>query len=394
MFTRLLQPPSRSFLLFGARGTGKSTWLRAHFSGAAWFDLLDSETYIDLVANPARLARRVPDAHDGWVVIDEVQRVPELLNEVHRLIEERQLRFALTGSSARKLRRGGVNLLAGRAQTLRMHPLTRAEVGGAWQLDEALARGGLPIAATLDTREAARTFLHDYVQTYLHQEVLAEGITRNLAGFARFLEAASFSQGGVLNTAEVARECGVARKVVDDWFGVLDDLLIATKLQNFTRRARRTLAAHPKFYFFDVGVYRALRPRGPLDRDEEIEGAALETLLLQELRAHNDSRALGYDITTWRTRQGDEVDFVLYGPRGLHAVEVKRSARVRGEDTRGLRLFGADYPEARRWLFYGGDRAYIDDGVEILPFGEGLARLPAAMAGDAPRAPPDTLQGA
>ncbi len=381
MYTRLQPIPDRSFFLFGPRGTGKSTWLHQQLPESPWFDLLDSEVYLDLLANPARLERRLPSGHAGWVVIDEVQRVPELLNEVHRLIESRGLRFALTGSSARKLRRGGVNLLAGRALTLRMHPLLAGELGEAWQASRAVSIGALPFAVTRERDEDARVYLRDYVQTYLREEVQAEGLTRNLPGFARFLEAASFSQAAPLNVTSVARECAVERKVVEDWFGVLEDLLLAVRLPVFSRRAGRELTPHAKFFYFDAGVYRALRPRGPLDSEADIDGAALETVLFQEIRGYNDVMALGYDLSHWRTRNGEEVDLVAYGARGLQAFGVKRSSRVRSEDLRGLRAFGEDYPPAQRWLLYGGDRAYLEDGISILPFAEGIRRLPGILAG-------------
>ena len=381
MFTRLTTLPPRSFFLFGPRGTGKTTWLRQQLGHVPWFDLLDSEVYLDLLADPSRLVRRLPVGHDGWVVIDEVQRVPEVLNEVHRLVETRGVKFAMTGSSARKLRQGGVNLLAGRAVTLRMHPLVCAEVGAGWQLRRALDIGGLPFAVTRPDSAEAKVFLHDYVQTYLREEVQAEGLTRNLAGFARFLEAASFSQAAPLNVSAVARECGVERKVVEDWFTVLEDLLLAFRLPVFSRRARRELTVHAKFYFFDVGVFRALRPRGPLDSADELDGAALETLLVQEIRAHNDAAGLGYALSHWRTRAGDEVDLVAYGERGLHAFEVKRSARVRAEDLAGLRVFREEFPPARTWLLYGGERAYIEDGIQILPFAQAIRDLPGMLAG-------------
>lgn len=380
VFTRLNRIPARSFFLFGPRGTGKTTWLRDRLGDVPWFDLLDSEVYLDLLAEPSRLTRRLPARHDGWVVIDEVQRVPEVLNEVHRLIEARGLKFALTGSSARKLRRGGVNLLAGRALPMRMHPLLRKEMGEDWELRRVLDTGALPFAATCADVGSAQSFLHDYVQTYLREEVQAEGLTRNLAGFARFLEAASFAQACPLNVSAVARECGIERKVVEDWFTVLEDLLIAIRVPVFSRRARRELTTHTKFFFFDVGVFRALRPRGPLDSADEIDGAALETLLMQEVRGHNDSANLGYELSHWRTRSGDEVDLVLYGERGLHAFEVKRSARVRPEDLAGLRAFGEEYPPASLRLLYGGDRAYVEDGISIIPFGDAIGDLPEMLA--------------
>lgn len=376
MYSRLLKPPPASFFLFGPRGTGKTTWVRTHFPKAVYLDLLGAELYNDLAANPQRLENLVPAKHRDWVVLDEVQRVPEVLNEVQRLMTDRGLRFVLTGSSARKLRRGGTNLLAGRARTCRMHPLTAAELGGSFSLERSLAWGGLPTAYGAQDPKA---YLESYAQTYLREEVQQEGLTRNLGAFARFLEAASFSQASTLNVAAVARDCGVERKAAESWFGVLEDLLLAVQVPAFTRKAKRRLAAHPKFFFFDAGVYRTLRPKGPLDRPEEIEGHALETLVFQELRALNDSLGLGYAIHYWRTADGREVDFVLYGERGLLAVEVKRAARLAGRDTAGLKAFLADYPMARGLVLYGGSRREQDGAVECVPLAEALPRLPELL---------------
>jgi predicted AAA+ superfamily ATPase len=373
MYPRLLQPPVRqSFFLFGPRGTGKTAWVHRTFPDAPYFDLLDAAVYTRLLAAPEQLAERIPKDHRGWVVVDEVQRVPDILNEVHRLIESRRLRFVLTGSSARKLRRRGVNLLAGRALTRRMHPLTASELGRDFDLGRALRFGCLPFAWTASEPQE---YLASYVSTYLREEVQQEGLARNLAAFSRFLEAASFSQGGVLNMAAVARDCGVRPKVAEDYFAILEDLLIAVRLPVFTRRAKRRLVAHPKFYFFDAGVFRAIRPRGPLDVAEEVEGPALETLLLQQLRALNDYRGLGYTLHYWRTGGGDEVDFVLYGERGLVALEVKRGARVRSEDLRSLRLFCADFPRAKAYLLHLGQRRWHESGVEVVPFTEAVTAL-------------------
>jgi predicted AAA+ superfamily ATPase len=369
----LLEPPPRqSFFLFGPRGVGKTAWLRARFPDAPFFDLLDAETYTRLLASPGRLGDRIPAGYTGWVVIDEIQRLPELLNEVHRLIESRRLRFVMTGSSARKLRRRGVNLLAGRALTRFMHPLTVAELGQDFDLRRALRYGCLPFACT---DPAPEDYLDSYVSTYLREEVQQEGLSRNLASFARFLEAASFSQGCVLNMAAIARESAVGRKVVEDYFGVLDDLLIGLRLPVFAKRAKRRLVAHPKFYLFDAGVFQAIRPRGPLDAADEIRGAALETLFLQQLRAVNDYLGLGYSLHYWRTAAGDEVDFVLYGPRGLVALEVKATPRMRSDDLGGLRRLREDYPQARAYLVYTGSRRWHERGIEIVPAAYALRAL-------------------
>lgn len=368
----LAPPPRQSFFLFGPRGVGKTAWLKARFPEAMFFDLLDSETYTRLLASPARLGDQVPAGYRGWVVLDEIQRLPDLLNEVHRLIEARRLRFVMTGSSARKLRRRGVNLLAGRALTRFMHPLTAGELGRDFDLKRALRWGCLPFACT-DPEPG--DYLKSYVTTYLREEVQQEGFARNLAAFARFLEAASFSQGSVLNMAAVARESAISPKVAEDYFSILEDLLIGVRLPIFTRRAKRRLVVHPKFYLFDAGVFHTIRPRGPLDAAEEIRGAALETLFLQQLRALNDYLGLGYTLHYWRTATGDEVDFVLYGPRGLVAFEVKMTPRARPDDLRGLRRLREDYPQAKAFFVYTGSRRWHEGGVEIVPAVDAIRSL-------------------
>lgn len=377
MYTRLLKRPieiGNSFFLFGPRGTGKTTWLREHFKseGTVTIDLLNGDLYTELLARPHRLETLVGAGNSSWVVLDEIQRIPALLHEVHRLIEDRGLRFAMTGSSARSLRKKGVNLLAGRALTFHMHPLSATETGQDFDLERAVRFGQLPAIAA---SKAPHEYLKSYVQTYLREEVQQEGLTRNLSNFSRFLETASFSQGSPLNISDVARESALDRKLIDGYFSILEDLMIGTRLPVFTKRAQRRLVAHPKFYFFDAGVYRAIRPRGPLDNPEESEGIALETLVLQELRALNDALGLEYEIFYWRTSDGTEVDFVLYGPRGLLAFEVKRSSRYARSDLTGLRALKNDYPPARCYLLYGGEMPRQEPGVEVLPLRQSLPRL-------------------
>jgi predicted AAA+ superfamily ATPase len=259
-----------------------------------------------------------------------------------------------------------------------MHPLTAVELGTSFDLARSLRYGNLPTVHVADDPAA---YLAAYVGTYLREEVQAEALTRSLETFSRFLVAASFSQAGVLSIAEISRELGIARKTVESHFALLDDLLLAVRLPVFARRAKRAMTTHPKFYFFDAGVYRAIRPRGPLDSVEEIDGAALETLVLEELRATNDNLGLGYALHFWHTRDHREVDFVLYGERGLVAIEVKRSGFYREGDLATLRLFATDYPAARCFLFYGGDRAYDVDGIRVLPLAHALPRLPELLGG-------------
>ena len=382
MFERLIKRPlesRKSFFLYGPRGTGKTTWLKHHLPDALFINLLQSEYYNRLTANPGHLRELIPPGHQERVVVDEVQRIPALLNEVHDLIESRKLDFVLTGSSARALRRKGVNLLAGRALTYFMHPLTAAEQQDAFDLRNSIQLGHLPARFNEDD---PGKYLKDYVQTYLREEVMQEGLTRNIGHFSRFLEAASFSQGATVNISNVAREAQVERPVAENYFSILEDLLIAVRLPVFSRKAKRKLIKHEKFYFFDAGVFRAIRPAGPLDSDAELDGPALETLVLQELRALNEYLECDYRLYYWRTRTNLEVDFVLYGPRGLLAIEVKRSPRVQFKQTRALREFKKDYPPARCYVFYGGATPQYLEDITVLPIEYALRNLDRILTGD------------
>lgn len=379
MYTRLITPPrAKSFFLFGPRGTGKSSWVKQTLPEALYIDLLESGTFNDLLAAPQRLENLIPVGFADWIILDEVQRIPELLNEVHRLIENKGHRFVLTGSSARKLRRKGVNLLAGRALTYTMHPLTAVELGKDFSLAHSLRFGQLP-SVYVETDPQA--YLESYVQSYLREEVQQEGLTRNLGAFSRFLEAASFSQGASLNISAVASDCGVDRKLAENYFLILEDLLLAMRIPPFTKRAKRQLVAHPKFYFFDAGLFRTLRPSGPLDSPEEAEGPATETLVLQDLIAINATLKLGYAIYYWRTTHDVEVDFVLYGPKGLIAIEVKRTGRLRSEYFRGLKAFASDYPKSKLLFIYGGQRRLSQGNIDIIPIQDFLKNLPRFLSG-------------
>ncbi len=382
MFKRLIKKPlepRKSFFLFGPRGTGKTTWLKHHLPEALFINLLQSEFYNRLSANPGYLRELIPPGHAERVIIDEVQRIPALLNEVHDLIESSKLNFVLTGSSARALRRKGVNLLAGRALTYFMHPLTVTEQQDAFALRNSIQFGHLP--ARFSEGNPGK-YLKDYVQTYLREEVMQEGLTRNIGHFSRFLEVASFSQGAIVNISNTAREAQVARPVAENYFSILEDLLLAVRLPVFSRKAKRQLTTHRKFYFFDAGVFRAIRPSGPLDSDAELDGPALETLVLQELSALNDYLGCEYGIYYWHTRTNLEIDFVLYGRRGLLAIEVKRSPQVQLKQTRALREFKKDYPPARCYLFYGGTVPQYLEDITILPIDYALKNLGQILTGD------------
>ena len=283
--------------------------------------------------------------------MDEIQKIPALLDEVHRQIEIKKRIFILTGSSTRKLKRADANLLAGRALRLEMHPLSASlELKGRFDLRRALEVGLLPEPYLEPEITSAKRFLKTYVATYLKEEVLQEGLVRRPDHFARFLEAASFSQGSVLSLSSVAQEAAIGRKAAEGFFGILEDLLLARQIPVFSRRAKRKLISHRKFYFFDSGVFNAIRPRGPLDVASEITGVSLETLVMQELIAVNSCLELDYKLYFWRTQSNLEVDFIWYGPAGFHAIEVKASSRLRPADFASLEIFGKDYPEASRWL--------------------------------------------
>ena len=370
---RLFSAPQGSFFLFGPRGTGKSTWLRRHLPDARHLDLLDPTTRRSLEARPERLEELVRAGPPGsTVVLDEVQRVPQLLPVVHRLIEsDGAWRFVLSGSSARKLRRAGVDLLAGRAVTRSMHPFMAAELGEAFDLDRALTLGMVPLVVAADD---PRDTLASYASLYLDQEVRAEGLVRRIGDFARFLEVVSFSHGTQLNVASIARDCAVGRKTVESWVEVLEDLLLSFRLPSFSRRAQRAVVAHPKLYLFDSGVFRSLRPAGPLDRPAGIDGAALEGLVAQHLRGWIDYSRLAAKLHYFRTRAGSEVDFVVYGPDAFLAIEVKNARTLRARDLRPLRAFWDDYPECRPLLLYRGDPAVID-GIPCRPVGPFLREL-------------------
>jgi len=372
--SRLFHSPSASFLLFGPRGIGKTTFLQEKFPNALWVDLLQPEVYRALLAKPERLAELIEgNPEKTTIVIDEIQKVPAVLDVVHQLIEKKiGLHFILTGSSARKLRRGAANLLAGRLLSVSMHPFMAAELGEEFDLEFALEYGLIPLIVQSTDAQAR---LNAYLTLYLKEEVQAEGMVRNAGNFSRFLECISFSHGSVLNISEVARECELGRKTVEGYLEILEDLLLAFRVPVFSKRAKRILIKHQKFYYFDTGVYRSVRPKGPLDLTEEIEGVALEGLVAQHLRAwcayHSGVNQLYY----WRTKSGNEVDFVVYGEEVFIALEVKRSARVNNKDLSSLKSFKEDYPEAEVGLLYLGKEKLNINGISCIPCGEFLLNI-------------------
>ena len=378
VISRLLQPPDGSFFLFGPRGTGKSTWLQRVLPGAFRLDLLDASLFLELSRDPHRLEALVGNRPARtWVVLDEIQKVPTLLDEVHRLMESRRWRFALCGSSARKLRRGGANLLAGRALTLSMESFSAAELGEEFNLDFALNRGLLPFVR--NEPEAAEDILAAYVNTYLKEELQAEGLIRNVPPFVRFLAVAGQINGQVVNGQNIAREASVARSTVDTYFALLTDTLVGHILPAWRPGLKVREAAQPKFYWFDPGVARAAAGliRDPADR--LWQGRALETLIYHELRIYNEISRKHRRICYYRTPAGVEVDFIIETSRRrsgsvprVVAIEVKRAERwdrLWDKSIRGLAERSGVKVE-RMVGVYCGERTYRFGDIDVLPVAE------------------------
>ncbi|MBI4656299.1 MAG: ATP-binding protein [Elusimicrobia bacterium] len=363
---RYLAPLKQSFFLFGPRGTGKTSWIKENFKEALYIDFLDPKIFRLYSAYPERLNEIIegnPGKND--IVIDEIQRVPQVLPVIHSLIEDKKnLRFILTGSSSRKIRKTGTDLLGGRAVSLSMYPFMASELGGSFSLDKALSEGLVPLIVS--SNDSLKT-LAGYITLYIKEEIQAEALVRNIPSFARFIEAVSFSHGAVLNVSAISRECQVERKTVEGYIKILEDLLLSFKLNVFTKRAKRKVIEHPKFYIFDVGVFRNLRPKGPFDRPQEIDGAALEGLVAQNIKAWIDYRGKDNKLYYWRTPKGIEIDFIVYGEDGIFAIEVKNSSKIYPENIRGLEFFKEDYPEAQCLLLYRGTERIKKGNVLCLP---------------------------
>jgi len=362
---RHIQIPDGSFFLFGPRGTGKSTFVKTLIDkDVLYVDFLDPETFRTYSAFPETLIKVVNATNPVLVIVDEVQKVPSLLDVVHKIMEEKKIRFVLTGSGARKLKKGGADLLGGRAAYCTMHPFTAEELGSSFILEKALQTGLIPIVER--SSDPGKT-LSAYVDIYLREEVQAEGLVRNLGTFARFLEIISFSHGTVLNVSNVARECQAARSMVTGYIDILEDLLLAYRLPVFAKRAKRKTAVHPKFYLYDSGLYRRLRQRGPLDIESEIAGPALEGLVGQHLRAWIDYALPEAQLYYWRSLAGNEVDFILYGGKIFTAIEVKNARVLNPVDYNGLTAFVDDYPEANLILLCRGTVPMKHKNIMVLP---------------------------
>lgn len=374
-YRRLLTAPKGSFFLFGVRGAGKSTWTREAFPDAHVVDLLDESRYHALLANPGLLALELGDVRrERVVVLDEVQRVPALLNEVHRAIEGSRRRFVLLGSSARRLKTANTNLLAGRATVRTMYPLVPVELRKDFDLERVLRFGSIPLIWQADDQRAT---LDAYVRLYIREEIRAEALVRNLPGFLRFLPVAALFHGQVINVAGLARDAATARTTVEGYLSILQDTLLVSVLPAFEPRLRVRERRHPKLYWVDPGVVRAAkRQLGPVGMEER--GPLLEGWILTVLRAHDDEFELFEEISYWAPAQArqTEVDFLLRRGREYLALEIKAQSRFSTPQLSGLRSI-ADLPHlVRRVLVYLGDRRLrTEDGIDVWPLDALLAAI-------------------
>lgn len=360
-----------SLFLWGSRQTGKSTLLRMLFPKATVYDLLKSDVRMALQMRPAQLREECELLDDGeLVIIDEVQKVPALLDEVHWLIENKGLRFILSGSSARKLRRSGANLLGGRALRKTLFPLVSAEIPD-FDLNRALNHGMLPHHYLMDN-PAMR--IQSYIGDYLQQEIVEEAIVRKLDSFTRFLQVAALSNGEIVNYTNIAQDCGISSKTVKEYFSILEETLLGFYLPSYTRVIKRRVIQSPKFYYFDVAIPNHLLHRVPLQQGTDVYGHALEHLVVQELRAFLSYRHPFKDLSYWHTLDNKyEVDVILGNAEV--AIEVKSSNNITSHDTRGLKAFAEEYPDAKLYLLSLEDRPRKFNGVEVWPVKQFFQRL-------------------
>lgn len=360
-----------SLFLWGSRQTGKSTLLRTLFPDARYYDLLKSDLRMALQLRPSQLREECIMLDDGGlVIIDEVQKVPALLDEVHWLIENKRLRFILSGSSARKLRRSGANLLGGRAVRQVLFPLVSAEIPD-FDLARALNNGMLPRHYLI---ENPTNRIKAYIGDYLQQEIVEESVVRRLESFTRFLQVAAFSNAEIVNYTNIAQDCGVSAKSVKEYFTILEETMLGFFLPAYTKVVQRRVAVSPKFYYFDVAIPNHLLQRIPLQQGTDVYGHALEHFVIQELRAYLSYRHPSKTLTYWHTLDNKyEVDAII-GEAEV-GIEVKSTASVSSSDTKGLRAFGEEYPQAKLILLSMEEHPRMVNSIEIWPVEQFLQRL-------------------
>jgi predicted AAA+ superfamily ATPase len=373
MFIREINPiKSKSYFLFGPRQTGKSTFVKSSLSSKdLYIDLLPQRNYLNYAKNPGRLRQEVL-AHlskysDPVVIIDEIQKIPSLLDEIHELIESKGVHFILTGSSARKLRRGGANLLAGRAYTYHLFPLTFNEIGSDFDLNRALKIGSLPVLWESD-KEDCQEFLRAYAETYLKEEIAAEGLVRDIGPFAQFLDIAAANDGETVNFSNIARVCSISAKTVQQYYQILEDTFLAFKLPAWSKSARRRLILHPRFYFFDTGVTNSLAHTLTEQLNPQIRGRRFEQYVICQLISAIHYRRLDIQLYYWRTNHGAEVDILLCrGSQILCALEIKSAKNIAGEGLTGLKSFLEDNPRVPAYVLgHEQNRRLLDKDITVM----------------------------
>lgn len=366
---QLLMPPKESFFLWGPRQSGKSTLLKILYPKALWYDLLQTDVYLRLLKEPSLLREDLlylaKQQKHGIVVIDEIQKIPALLDEVHWLIENTSFVFVLCGSSARKLRRGHANLLGGRALRFELMGLTAGELEEQFDLVKMLNQGYLP-RHYLTPSAAPR--LRAYIGDYLKEEIAAEALVRNLPTFSNFLNAASLSDGEMVNFATIARDCGVSAPACKEYFQILVDTMLGHFLEAYRKRPKRRVIGAPKFYFSDVGVVNDLAKRGHLEPGSELFGKAFENWIFHELNAHRSYQDINHDLTYWRLTSGMEVDFIIGDM--LAVIEAKGSSKITSDHMKGLREIKKDHPKLKKRIIVCLEKTprLTEDGIEILPY--------------------------
>ncbi len=383
MFNRIIKlPKNNSFFIFGARGTGKSTWLDQYFTNIPhlYIDLLNLDEEERLGKNPSDLLDQIESLppETQWIVIDEIQKLPKLLDVVHHCIEKKNKLFALTGSSARKLKRGGANLLAGRAFVTYIFPLTHLELGSQFELADALHWGCLPKIFHLSDLEDKARYLRTYAQTYLKEEIVSEQVIRKLDPFRHFLEVSAQQNGEILNFSNIARDIGVDTVTVQSYFQILEDTLMGFMLQPFHRSIRKRQRSNPKFYYFDLGIKRALEGNLTVNllKNSYGYGKAFEHFVITEIHRLNAYLEKDYRFSFLRTKDGAEIDMIIERP-GLPIVlvEIKSTSQVDDRDVKTLKSFMGDFDPADGFCLSQDPHSKIIDGIKCLPWEEGVREI-------------------
>ena len=380
----IVLPKQSSFFLLGSRQTGKTTLIHSLYKKNTWtVDLLMSDVYFSYTKDPSRFRReaieKIESEHIKRIIIDEVQRIPALLNEVQYIMQHYQCQFILTGSSARKLKRGGTNLLAGRAIERRLYPLTHRELKDLFKLEDILRFGSLP-AVMNKTKNEQRDILSTYVHTYLREEIQAEGIARNIGGFSKFLDLAASQFGEIVSYSSIARECHLPVKSVQSYYEILEDTLIGFRLLPYRKSIRKRLTAHPKFYFFDTGVTNAVNRRLTGTMDKQLFGRLFEQWLVMETQRLIEYCRSEARLYYWRTNHGAEVDLIIekHG-RILGAYEIKSTSNISGSHLSGIRSFRQENPDVSCYVVCMAENSFKINNVRIVPWKIFLSSLSSIL---------------